>query len=77
MNYRLYELRTKSEGEVAIGRCDLLSIGADCWFNGTQVGKFSTYAEGSDRLAHGEQPLRLVKDQNRPPYAQIRLEGTR
>lgn len=56
VDYHLYELRTKSEAEVAIGRCD---------------------AEGSDRLAHGELPLRLVKDQNRPPYAQIRLEGTR
>jgi len=44
---------------------------------GTHVVNFGTHAEGWDRPAHGELPLGLAKDQNRPPCVQIHLEGTR
>lgn len=71
MNY-LCELQTKSEEEAAIGRCDLRSIEAKCWFEGTRVAKFDTHSEGLDRPAHGGLPLGLVRDQSMPPCAQIR-----
>ena len=77
MNSHPYELRTKSEEEATIGRCDLKSIGAERWFDGTRTAKSSTHTEGSDRPAHGELPLGLAKDQSRPPCVQIHLEGTR